>query len=92
MSHNLPLFNAPRLTQNFGREATTILTPGDTAASQQLRTHFVARLCVWFIMLSAIKFYRQLYFTAVEIKNKPLKRMLPSKAVAAKLFAPQAMP
>jgi hypothetical protein len=43
-------------------------------------------------MLSAIKFYRQLYFTAVEIKNKPLKRMLPSKAVAAKLFAPQAMP
>jgi DNA invertase Pin-like site-specific DNA recombinase len=30
MSHNLPLSDAPRLTQNFGREATTILTPGVT--------------------------------------------------------------
>ncbi|MDA8429867.1 MAG: restriction endonuclease subunit S, partial [Geobacteraceae bacterium] len=29
MSHNLPLSDAPRLTQNFGREATTILTQGD---------------------------------------------------------------
>jgi hypothetical protein len=28
MSHNAPFSYAPRLTQNFGREATTILTQG----------------------------------------------------------------
>jgi hypothetical protein len=29
MSHNAPLSDAPRLTQKFGREATTILTQGE---------------------------------------------------------------
>ncbi|MDA8428734.1 MAG: hypothetical protein M0T70_05710, partial [Geobacteraceae bacterium] len=50
MSHNLPLSDAPRLTQNFGREATTILTQGESAArpnpAGQLhaRSHFLIKI------------------------------------------------
>ena len=38
MSHNTPLSDAPRLTQKFGRETTTILTQGDrTPPREHLR-------------------------------------------------------
>ena len=52
----------------------------------------VASLCVRFIVLSSVKFYRQFYFTAVEIEYKLLNWMLPPKAKTAKLLASQTMP
>ncbi len=52
----------------------------------------VASLCVRFIVLSSVKFYRQFHFTAVEIEYIPLNWMLPPKAKTVKLLASQAMP
>ncbi len=39
MSHNTPLSDAPRLTQKFGRETTTILTQG--AIAQDYRVQMI---------------------------------------------------
>jgi hypothetical protein len=43
-------------------------------------------------MMSAIKFNCQFNFTAVEIENKSLEWMLPSKSKTVKLLAPQPTP
>jgi len=49
-------------------------------------------LCVRFIVLSTIEFYRQFNFTTVEIQNKPLKWMLSAKTETTKLLAAQTIP
>ena len=43
----------------------------------------VTSLRVRFVMLPAIKLYRQFCFTTVEIQNKPIKGMLSAKAETA---------
>jgi hypothetical protein len=44
VSHNAPLSYAPRLTQKFGREATTILTQGGSVAPDNQNDYWLIKL------------------------------------------------
>jgi len=64
----------------------------NTMVCQQFRPTFITNLCLWFIVVPTIEFYRQFCFAAIEIKNKLLDRMLSAKAETAELLVPQTTP
>jgi hypothetical protein len=61
-------------------------------AMQNGRALMVAKARAWLIVLATIELNRKLRFTAVEIKNKPVDRMLAAKPEPAKLLPSQATP